>query len=548
LEARGFGAGSRFFVFRFALHLHLSVVFAALLVGCGRAPDRADFVVINGAEPESIDPALITGQPDMRVAYALFEGLTSFDASGTPQPAVAERWDISADGRVYTFHLRSNTKWSNGDPVTAQDFHASWRRTLAPETTSEYAYQLYYLHNAKAFNEGKLTDFGEVGVRVLDPLTLEVTLDNPTPFFLDLCAFVTLLPVHVPSVERCAKEGIAWTKPGNLVGNGAFTLAEWRLFDRIRLAKSDSYWNKEAVGMKTIDILPTGRPSTAYNFYATGLADLIIDKALTPTPLISELRKRPDFHSAPFLGNYFIRFNLTRKPFDDPRVRLAFSLVVDKQEIVTKITRAGELPAFSLVPPGTAGYQPPPGLERDVERARKLLAEAGFPDGKGFPIVYYLYKGDSDVDRDIGVELQATWARELGVTTETVQLQGKEWKVYLASLTALDYDLCRSSWVGDYNDPNTFMDLFVTDGGNNRTGWSNARYDQLIADAGRELNAQKRFALFHEAESLLIRDEAPICPLYYYVGIQFYDPERLGGIESNVIDEHPLKSIYWKKR
>jgi oligopeptide transport system substrate-binding protein len=222
--------------------------------------------------------------------------------------------------------------------------------------------------------------------------------------------------------------------------------------------------------------------------------------------------------------------------------------VIDKQEIVSKITRAGELPAFSLVPPGTAGYEPPSGLDPNPARARQLLAEAGYPGGKGFPIVYYLYKADADVDRDIGVELQSTWARELGLTTETVQLQGKEWKVYLASQTALDYDLCRSSWVGDYNDPNTFMDMFVTDGGNNRTGWSNARYDELIAEAARELDGQKRFALFREAERLLVHDEAPICPLYYYVGIQFYDSERLGGIQSNVIDEHPLKSMFWKKR
>lgn len=545
MAARGVWCKVRVAVSQPPSFLALAAALALALGGCGRLPDRAELVFLNGAEPESIDPALITGQPDGRVAYALFEGLTSFDSAGKSQPGVAERWDISPDGRVYTFHLRPDAKWSNGDPVTARDFLASWRRTLAPETASEYAYQLYYVRGAKDFNEGKNKDFSQVGLRVIDDRTFEVSLDNPTPFFLDLTSFVTLLPVHLPTVERCEREGRNWTKPENLVGNGAFTLKEWRLFDRIRLVRSETYWNRANIGMSSIDILPSGRPMTAFNFYATGQADLMMDKGLAPTPLMNELKQRSDFHSAPFLGNYFMRFNCTRKPFNDARVRLAFSLVIDKQLLVDKITRAGEVPAFSLVPPGTAGYEPPPGLPRNPERARQLLAEAGYPGGKGFPVVYYLFKGDSDLDRDIAVELQGMFARELGVT---FQLQQQEWKVYLASLSSLDYDLCRSSWVGDYADPNTFMDMFVTDGGNNRTGWSNARYDQAIAEAGRELDPQKRFAIFREAERIMISEEAPICPLYYYVGIQFYDAERLGGIEPNLLDEHPLKAMFWKKK
>ena len=524
--------------------LALVAVAIVVLGACGRVPDRADLVFLNGAEPESIDPAIITGQPDGRIAYALLEGLMAFDSMGKPQPGTAERGEISPDGRVYTFHLRHNAKWSNGDPVTALDFQRSWKRTLAPETAADYAYQLYYVRNAKAFNEGRLEDFNQVGLRVIDDFTFEVTLENPTPFFLDLCAFCTLLPVHIPTVERCQKAGLSWTKPENFVGNGAFTLKEWRLFDRVRLVKSETYWNKANVGMKSIDMLPVSRAMTAFNFYATGLADIIADKGLAPTPLMNELKKRPDFHSAPFLGNYFIRYNCTRKPFDDPRVRLAFSLVIDKQLIVDKITRAGEQPAYSLVPPGAAGYEPPPGLIYDPPRARKLLAEAVYPGGKGFPIRYYLFK-DSDLDRDIGVEMQGMWARELGVT---IQMQQQEWKVYLASQDALDYDLCRSTWVGDYADPNTFMDMFVTGGGNNRTGWSNATYDQAIAAAARTLDQKERLAIFRGAEKLLVSDQAVICPLYYYVGIQFYDADRLGGVQSNLLDEHPVRAMFWKKR
>jgi oligopeptide transport system substrate-binding protein len=533
-------------VIRLALRLIFALSFAAFF-GCNRAMDRAELVVLNGAEPETIDPALLTGQPDGRIAYTLFEGLTAFDETGTPQPGVAERWEISPDGRVYTFHLRKNAQWSNGDPVTSQDFVRSWQRTLKPETAAEYAAQLYYIHNARPFNEGTVKDFREVGVQAPDPYTLIVTLDNPTPFFIDLTAFNTLLPVHMPSVEECEKRGESFMKPGKCIGNGAFVLKEWRLFDRIRLEKNPRYWNAEKIQMKSVDIIPTSNGMTAFNFYSTGLADLSVDKGLVPTALLDELKKRSDYHAAPFLGNYFIRFNVTRQPFTDVRVRLALSLAIDKQLLCDKITRAGELPADSFTPPNTAGYYPPPGLKRDVARAKQLLADAGFPDGKGFPIVYYLYKGDSStgLDRDIAVELQGMWRDNLGIT---VQLQQQEWKVYLSSLTDLDYDLCRSSWVGDYKDANTFLGCFVTDDGNNRTGWSNKKFDELIAAAGRELDREKRFAIFREAEKLLVTDEVAICPLYYYVGVQFYDAERLGGIQANLTDEHPIKNMYWKKR
>ncbi|MEO7318431.1 MAG: peptide ABC transporter substrate-binding protein [Chthoniobacteraceae bacterium] len=529
---------------RLALHLSL-VLSLAFFSACNRAMDRAEIVVLNGAEPESIDPALLTGQADGRIAYTLFEGLTSFDQTGTPQPGVAERWDLSADAKTYTFHFRKNAKWSNGDPVTSEDFIRSWERTLKPATASEYAGQLYYIHNARPFNEGTVKDFREVGVQAPNPHTLIVTLDNPTPFFIDLTSFNTLLPVHMPSVAECEKRGETFMKPGKCIGNGAFVLKEWRIFDRIRVEKNPHYWNAANIPTKSVDFIPTANPMTAFNLYSTGVADVSLDKGLVPTPLLNELKKRPDYHAAPFLGNYFLRFNVTRKPFTDPRVRLALTLSIDKQLITEKITRAGEVPADSFTPPNTAGYYPPPGLKRDVARAKQLLAEAGFPDGKGFPIIYYLYKGELGLDRDIAVELQGMWRDVLGIT---VQLQQKEWKVYLASLTSLDYDIARSSWVGDYKDANTFLGCFVTDDGNNRTGWSNKRFDECIAAAGAELDREKRFGIFREAEKLLVTDEVAICPLYYYVGVLFFDDDRLGGIQSNLTDEHPIKSLYWKKR
>lgn len=517
------------------------LLFCVLLVlsGCMRQP-HADLTFLNGAEPETLDPALITGQPEGRIANALFEGLLAFDQGGRPQPGMAERWEVSDDGRTYTFTLRDGLTWSDGAPLTSRDFVESWRRTLDPATASEYAYQLHYVKNARAFNEGAITDFAKVGVSAPDDRTLRVELENPTPFFPDLCAFVTLLPVPMHVVE---KYGDDWIKPGNLVANGAYLLDEWRLNDRIRLRKNPRYWNAANVAMETIDVIPVSRANTAFNLYAGGQADLMMDKGLVPPALLGEIKKRPDFHAAPFLGTYFLRFNSEKGPFTDPRVRKAFSLAVDKAAIVGRITRAGELPADSFVPPDAGGYEPPPGMTRDTGEARRLLAEAGYPGGAGFPMVTYLYS-EGEMNEAIAVELQSMWRQELGVN---VQLLRQEWKVYLRSLSTLDYDIARSSWVGDYPDPNTFLDLFVTGGGNNRTGWGDAEYDRLIAQAAAEADRGKRFAILREAENILINEQTPVCPVFFYVGIQLYDSEKLGGIEGNLLDEHPLKAMFWKK-
>ncbi len=514
----------------------LVVVF---LAGCSPSSPRADLVFLNGAEPESIDPAVLTGQLDGRVAYALFEGLMAYGSNGQPTPGVAETYEISPDGLIYTFHLRDSARWTNGRAVTAHDFVASWKRVLEPAQAAEYAYQLHYLKNGRAYNEGALKDFSQVGVQALDERTLRVTLENPTPFFLGLCCFCTLCAVPIETIEKYGED---WIKPGKIVSNGAFTLEEWRLNDHIRLRKNPAYWNAANVRLNSIDVLPIENSMTAYNFYKSGVADLLMDKGLTPPALMSELKKMPDFNAAPFLGNYFIRFNVSRPPFNDRRVRLAFALVIDKDLIVNKITRAGEVPATSFVPPKTSNYSSPPSYVRDPAKARQLLAEAGYPNGKGFPTIEYLFDSKK-INESIAIELQTMFQRELGVK---VGLKQQEWKVYLNSQNTLDYDFCRSSWIGDYNDPNTFLDMFVTDGGNNRTGWSNASYDAAIADAARELDSARRFDIFRRAEEMLVNKEAPICPLYYYVGIQLYDRLKWGGLEANVLDEHPLRTIYRK--
>lgn len=509
------------------------------LWACDVPSRRADLVFINGAEPETLDPAVITGQPEGRVVNALFEGLCAFDADGRAVPGVAEAWEISPDGRTYTFHLREDAKWSDGRPLVAEDFVASWKRTLTPSTGAQYNYMLFPVKNARAFAEGATGDFADVGVKAPDRRTLVVELENPTPYFLELCAFPTLHPVRVDLIARVGDD---WVKPGNLIGNGAYVLGEWRINDKIRLKKNPHYWNRAGVALGTVDVLPISDANVAFNFFASGLADLVMDKGLAPPALLDELKKQPWFHAAPFLGIYFLRYNCAHGAFTDERVRRAFSLAIDKKRIVEKITRAGELPAPGFVPPGIPGYAGTDGLAFDPAAARQLLAEAGFPGGHGFPLVNYLYS-KSELNEAVAVELQSMWRETLGVNVNLVR---QEWKVYLNSLSLLDYDIARSSWVGDYPDPNTFLDMFLTGGGNNRTGWSNPEYDRLLSEATREVDPAKRLDILRRAEDLLVRQAVPVAPIYYYVGIQLYNPEKLGGIRANVLDEHPLRAIHRK--
>lgn len=513
-----------------------------LLSGCGMDREKPEFTILNGTEPETLDPHIITGQPEFRLVEALFEGLYAHDpVTAEAVPGVALRHDLSPDRRTYTFHLRDNARWSNGQPLTARDFADSWRRALEPTTAADYAYLLYFIKNAKPFNEGTLKDFSQVGVRVLDERTLQVELDYPTPFFIDLTALPALFPVHMETLNRYGDD---WLRPGRLISNGAYRLKDWRLNDRLDLEKNPHYWDAANVQLHSIRALPTRTALTAFSIYSSGEADLILDKGKTPTYLLEELSKRPDFHSATFLGTFFYRFNVTRKPFDDPRVRKALAMTIDRKLIVEKITKAGERPATGFVPPGAGGYEPATGLEYDPEEARRLLAKAGFPRGEKFPTFSILFDSN-EVNTGIAVEIQQMWKRELGIDCI---LENQDWKVYLNTQARLDYDVSRSSWVGDYNDPNTFLDMFMTDNGNNRCGWANAEYDRLINEANRTVDEAERFRIFHKAETLLLKEGVPIAPIFYYVGINFFDPEKWGGIHPNVLDVHPFKAIYRKKK
>ncbi len=522
------------------LHFLLFIFcFPLLLLGaCSQKPKAADFIAIIGMEPESLDPAIVTGQVDQNVVSELFEGLTRFNKAGLSEPGMAASWEISSDHCVYTFHLRQNAQWSNGQLITAQDVIASWKRALMPVTGSANSYQLFVIEGAEDFAAGRI-DFSKVGLQALDEQTLKITLSHPTSYFLDLCATPIFSIVPTNLIEQVGDD---WIKPQHILTNGPYRLVDWRINDKIRLERNSRYWDYQHVALETIDLLLIAQANIAYNFYASGEADIIFGK-LFPPSLTEELRKRDDFHSACFLGTEFLRFNCVKPPFTDPRIRQAFALCVDQRLLTKKIAHSGELPSWSLVPPGIPAYQSPHVAQYAPEKARQLLAEAGYPGGKKFPLVNYLYN-EGQLTEGVAVELQSIWKKELGVS---VLLARQEWKVYLSSLNTLDYSIGRSSWVGDYPDPNTFLDIFTTTSGNNRTGWKSPAYDNLIQKASESFDPAERFHLFQQAEQLLIQDQAVVLPIFYYSGVQIYDSTRWGGIEENVLDKHPLWQIYRKK-
>jgi len=295
-------------------------------------------------------------------------------------------------------------------------------------------------------------------------------------------------------------------------------------------------------------VLPVGSPNTALNLYETGAADVVWDKDLVPAELMDVLVKRPDFHSFTYLGTYFYRFNVTKPPFNDARVRRAFALATDKPKLISKLTRGAEVPARNFVPGGVANYTPPEGLTYDPAAARKLLAEAGFPGGKGFPRMTYTFfsaSGGAKLHGKVAIELQQMWRDALGIEIELRQI---ERKVFYSAQSKLDYEISTSSWIGDYNDANTFLDLFLSTSGNNRTGWKNDRYDTLIREANQQTDLKKRAEIFQQAETILVAEEAPIVPLYFYAGFNYFDPNKIGGIWQNILDEHPMQYICKKDR
>ena len=519
-----------------------------LVVSCGfnyesnvESGTRAGILHIgNGDEPRELDPHVVTGRIEHDLCMALLEGLLGQDPVDlSPVPGVARDWEVGADGKTYRFHLREDAKWSNGDPVTAADFVYSWRRALMPALGNNYAYMLYYIRNAQRFHQGEITDFTEVGVRAADDLTLVVELEHPTPFFLQLLAHMSYFPVHGPTIEAFGtidERGTKWTRPGNHVGNGPFKLKEWVLNRSIVVEKNEHYWDAGTVKLQGIVFYPVQNATTEERMFRAGQLHLTNNM---PVDKIARYREqRPEaLQIAPYLSTYYYLFNTLAPPLDRQKVRQALTMAIDRQQIVEKITKAGELPAFNYTPPDTNGYTARARVEYDVKRARALLAEAGYPGGAGFPAIELMYN-TSEGHRRIAIAIQQMWKTSLNID---VALFNQDWKVYLDKRDEKDYQVARAGWIGDYLDPNTFLDMYTTNSGNNDTGWSNNRYDELIAQAGTISDQEHRYARLQEAEAILMA-ELPIMPIYTYVSKSLVSPD-VRGWYPNILDIHPFKYI-----
>jgi oligopeptide transport system substrate-binding protein len=526
----------------------LSLVLALSLAGCGRRETRVEIadreqVLLkgNGGEPQELDPHIVTGVSEYHILMSLFEGLVTEDPHDLhPMPGVAESWDISPDGKLYTFHLRKNAKWSNGDPVTAHDFLESFKRILTPSLAAEYSYMHFVVKNAQAYNEGKIADFDQCGYKALDDYTLQITLENATPYFLSLLLHHSWFPVHLPTIRKYGdpyQRGSKWTRAGRFVGNGAFVLAKWRVNDVIVVKKSPTYWDRDRLRLNEIHFLPIESDETEEHAFRAG--QLHITETLPLTKIDFYKKNYPDLlHIEPYLGTYFYRLNVTKPPLNDKRVRRALALTIDRESLVENVLRGGQLPAFCLTPAGTAGYTCRTQLHEDIAEAKRLLAEAGYPDGKNFPPIELLYN-TLESHRIIAETIQQMWKKNLGIE---VQLVNEEWKVYLDSQRTLNYQVCRASWIGDYADPNSFLDMWLTGGGNNETGWSNPEYDRLIAEAARTTDPQQRLDVFQKAEAILL-DELPMIPIYFYTHVYAGRPEVKGWYPT-ILDNHPYKYVY----
>ncbi len=614
----------------------LLLLASAWAVPLGTLPP-ADLTLCNGDEVGTLDPARATGTPEGRVLRALFEGLCSWHPETLePVPGVAkniyrtkdaqgrERWAcLAPDGLTYTFHLRREARWSNGQPVTAEDFVWSFRRFLHRETAADYAYELWYIRGAKHFTVGepqvgepvevelppppgkpsnvatrpvlqgtlvaveeKLLGGGKpekiyqvrledgtlerfvlreptargaaaaatapsgakvahwivpsfaktVAVKALDRHTLRVVLQRPTPYFLYLMGFYPMFPVHRETIARWGQQ---WMMPEHFVGNGPYVLHSRRVRDRIRLVKSPTYWNRKQVRLEVIDVLAVKSDTTALNMFLTGQVDWV---PTVPHTVVPELIRRKMLRPGSYLGTYYYRVNVTKGPLRDVRVRRALSLALDRRQIIQTVLRAGQQPAYSFVPPvinqylGALGhpYQVARCQRENIELARRLLRQAGYPGGRGFPRIEILYN-TSEAHQAVAELIQSQWKRHLGID---VGLRNMEWGAYLSAQREGDYHVARAGWIGDYPYPDTFLRMFHSESANNQTGWKNPEYDRLVDLASQEADLGRRLELYHRAERILM-DQLPIIPIYYYSSLAMVRP-WVRGWERNVQDVHPF--------
>lgn len=515
----------------------LVMIAAAVAFSRFSSEDAAEFAFVNGSEPKSLDPHLVTGQPEGRLVSSLFERLVKWDPRTLEvKPGLAERWLVSDDATRYTFTLREAV-WSDGVPITAGTVRDSWRRLLDPATAAEYSYQLFMVRGAEAFATGTSTDFEFVGITAPDDRTLVVELSSPTPYFLHLCGFYPLAPVPLHVIARHGSPG--WTKPAAIVSSGPYRVAWRRLRDRVRLVKNERYHDADKVRLRSIDAFAIDSATTALAVYETAAVDW--------TPSLPPFAARElaamgaaDLVRSPELTIGFYRLNTTRPPLDDARVRRALSMAMPRERIVRAVFGPGERASRSFVPAGLSaatGYEPAETADEDVPLARELLAAAGFPGGRGFPKITISFNADEG-HQMVAELVQAAWRDGLGID---VGLEAMEWGSFLDAQSRLDYWVGRAGWVADYVDPNTFLDMFTSNNANNQTGFSSREYDDLVASAAGTADRAERNRLFHEAETILMR-ELPVIPMFTRSSRNLVAP-WVRDFATNPLDWHPLESL-----
>lgn len=493
----------------------------------------------NGAEPQTLDPHRAEGVPESNILRDLFEGLVGEAPDGKLVPGAAESWTISADGLVYTFTIRETARWSNGEPVTAGDFEFGLRRTVDPATLSVYSSVLFPIVNAEAVVDGALPP-EELGVRAVDERTLEIRLNNPTPYLLGLLTHSTTYPVYPPNV---AEHGERFARPGTLVSNGAYRLSDWVVQSHVRLARNPNYWDDASTEIDEVWYYAIENPDAELKRYRADELDITDGLPYNQLTWVRD-ELGDELEIAPWFGSYYFGFNVTRPPFKDAKaLRTAMAMAIDRDILTERVTGAGEIAAYGWVPPaaGYTGQQPEWAAWTQTERnaeARRLYAEAGYSADN--PLRVEVLYNTNENHKRISIAIASMWKEVLGVETSLVN---QEWKVFLDTKNRReDTQIFRAGWIGDYDDAYSFAQLRHSKNAQNDSGYASAVYDDLLDRAARELDADKRIALLEEAERVLLED-LPIIPIYFYVSKHLVKP-WVGGWTPNVMDRHPKKHFY----
>lgn len=511
-----------------------------LLASCGgndnsvnSNPAGKDTLNINiGTEPPSLDWSLATDSTSFTILNNIMEGLTRFSDKHKPEPALAEKWEVSEDGRTYTFHLRQNALWTDGKPLEAKDFVYSWTRLLSPETGADYAYFLFDIVNAEKFNSGEIEDSSKLGIKAPDSKTLIVELKRPATYFPSLLTFMSTFPMREDIVK---KHGSGWTEAENIVTLGPYRLTRWDHHSLLEIEEYDKYWGEGAKSVKKVSMIMNENQSSTLALYESGQLDFLDSTGLPPLE-IPRLKDSPEFVNRTAFRGYYIGFNTRKKPFNSPLVRKAFGSAIDRKSISELIQGAG-IPATSWIPENMLAHNPEIGLEFNPDKARKFLAKAGYPGGKGFPEVEFLFPEKAS-NRILAEGLQSMWKTHLGVE---VKLVNQEWKVYLKTLDTDAPPIFRAGWGADFPDPHNFMNLFKCGSGNNETGWCNTTYDVLVEAAAVEQEREKRIDLYNKAQRILTEEDTPIVPYINGVQQNMIKPYVKG------LEPDPLNLIYFNK-